>query len=80
MFGSIIITCYKARLKILIVQWLQQHLLFLLLCFFQFNNLEVFMDNGVILFTWFAIGFAVSQYQGWRKLKNILKNNFSKIV
>ena len=35
----------------------------------NYNNLEVFMDNGVIYLSWFAIGFAVSQYQGWRKNK-----------
>ena len=37
------------------------------------------MVNGN-LFPWFAIGFAVSQYQGWRKSKNVLEKIPSKII
>jgi O-antigen ligase len=50
MFISIIITCYKARKKILIAQWLPQLLLYHLDYISHCNNLEVFMVNGATCF------------------------------
>ena len=62
MFISLVVTCFKARLNNFNVQCLQQHLLFLLLfSFFTARKLLWSMGN---LFMWFAIGFAVAQYQG----------------
>ena len=75
MFGSIITTCFKARKENFNCPMAATAFVVPFGLFFShYNNLEVFMDNGVILFTWFAIAFAISQYQGWRKSKN----NFEK--
>ena len=65
MFGSIIFTCFKARLENFNCPMAATAFVVPLGFFFHYNNLEVFMDNGVI-FTWFAIGFALSQYQNYK--------------
>ena len=44
--------------------------------FFPLQQFGSFYGQWGNLFTWFAIGFAVSQYQGWRNSKKL----FSKII
>ena len=48
MFVSIIITCFKARIKILNCPMAATAFVVPFAFFFQYNNLEVFMVNGVI--------------------------------
>ena len=50
--------------------------------FFPIQQFGSFYGQWGNLFTWFAIGFAISQYQGWRKKLKIqffLKNIFLKL-
>ena len=41
--------------------------------FFPLQQFGSFYGQWGNLFTWFAIAFAVSQYQGWRKTSNIFE-------
>ena len=40
--------------------------------FFPLQQFGSFYGQWGNLFTWFAIGFAISQYQGWRNSKSTL--------
>tara|TARA_B100001093_G_scaffold388315_1_gene374411 strand:- start:571 stop:1842 length:1272 start_codon:yes stop_codon:yes gene_type:complete len=68
MFGSIITTCYKARLENFNCPMAATAFIIPLGLFFPIQQFGSFYGQWGNLFTWFAIAFAVSQYQGWRKL------------
>ena len=74
MFMSLISTCYKARKENLNCPMSSTAFIVPLAFFFPLQQFGSFYGQWGNLFTWFAIGFAVSQYQGWRKTKN----NFQK--
>ena len=69
MFGSIIFTCYKARKENFNCPMAATAFVVPLGLFFPFQQFGSFYGQWGNLFTWFAIAFAVSQYQGWRKKK-----------
>ena len=73
MFGSIITTCYKARLENFNCPMAATAFVVPFGFFFPIQQFGSFYGQWGNLFTWFAIAFAVSQYQGWRKPKNSLK-------
>ncbi len=73
MFGSIIWTCYKARLDDFNCPMAATAFVVPLGLFFPIQQFGSFYGQWGNLFTWFAIAFAVSQYQGWRKTKQDLK-------
>ena len=73
MFGSIIWTCYKARLEDFNCPMVATAFVVPLGLFFPLQQFGSFYGQWGNLFTWFAIAFAVSQYQGWRKTKQDLK-------
>ena len=72
MFCSIIITCYKARLENFDCPMAATAFVVPLGLFFPIQQFGSFYGQWGNLFTWFAIGFAVSQYQEWRNPKNTL--------
>ncbi len=72
MFGSIISTCYKARFKNFNCPMAATAFVVPLGLFFPIQQFGSFYGQWGNLFTWFAIAFAISQYQGWRKPKNNL--------
>ena len=72
MFGSIITTCYRARFENFNCPMAATAFVVPLGLFFPIQQFGSFYGQWGNLFTWFAIGFAVSQYQGWRKPKNSL--------
>jgi O-antigen ligase len=72
MFGSLITTCYKARLENFNCPMAATAFIVPLGLFFPIQQFGSFYGQWGNLFTWFAIAFAVSQYQGWRKPKNSL--------
>ena len=67
MFGSIIWTCYKARLNNFNCPMAATAFIVPLGLFFPIQQFNSFYGQWGNLFTWFAIAFAISQYQGWRK-------------
>ena len=69
MFGSIILTCYKAMLNNFNCPMAATAFVVPLGLFFPIQQFGSFYGQWGNLFTWFAIAFAVSQYQGWRKTK-----------
>ena len=69
MFGSIILTCYKARLNNFNCPMAATAFVVPLGLFFPIQQFGSFYGQWGNLFIWFAIAFAVSQYQGWRKTK-----------
>tara|TARA_B100000242_G_scaffold232548_1_gene172562 strand:- start:755 stop:2038 length:1284 start_codon:yes stop_codon:yes gene_type:complete len=71
MFGSIIITCYKARFENYNCPMAATAFVVPLALFFPIQQFGSFYGQWGNLFTWFAIAFAVSQYQGWRLTKPI---------
>ena len=73
MFGSVIFTCYKARLDDFNCPMAATAFVVPLGLFFPIQQFGSFYGQWGNLFTWFAIGFAVSQYQGWRKTNQNLK-------
>ena len=73
MFGSIIITCFKARLENFNCPMAATAFVVPFGLFFPIQQFGSFYGQWGNLFIWFAIGFAVSHYQGWRKPKNTLK-------
>ena len=73
MFGSIIVTCYRARLENFNCPMAATAFVVPFGLFFPIQQFGSFYGQWGNLFTWFAIAFAVSQYQGWRKPKNSLK-------
>ena len=72
MFGSLIITCFKARLANFNCPMAATAFVVPLGLFFPIQQFGSFYGQWGNLFTWFAVAFAVSQYQGWRKPKNTL--------
>jgi len=72
MFGSIIITCYKARQENFDCPMAATAFVVPLGLFFPIQQFGSFYGQWGNLFTWFAIAFAVSQYQGWRNPRNTL--------
>jgi O-antigen ligase len=70
MFSSIIINCYKARLNNFDCPMAATAFVVPLGLFFPMQQFGSFYGQWGNLFTWFAIAFAMSQYQGWRKPKN----------
>ena len=69
-FISIITTCYKARNNQLNCPMSSTAFVVPLAFFFPIQQFGSFYGQWGNLFTWFAIGFAIAQYQGWRKVKN----------
>jgi O-antigen ligase len=67
MFGSLIITCFKARLANFNCPMAATAFVVPLGLFFPIQQFGSFYGQWGNLFTWFAIAFAISQYQGWRK-------------
>ena len=72
MFGSIITSCYKARLANFNCPMAATAFVVPFGLFFPIQQFGSFYGQWGNLFTWFAIAFAISQYQGWRKPKNNL--------
>ena len=72
MFVSIIFTCFRARLENSNCPMSATAFVVPLALFFPIQQFGSFFGQWGNLFTWFAIAFAVSHYQGWRKTKNIL--------
>ena len=72
MFVSLIICCYKARLENFNCPMAATAFVVPLGLFFPLQQFGSFYGQWGNLFTWFAIAFAVSHYQGWRKTKNSL--------
>ena len=72
MFGSLIITCFKARLANFKCPMAATAFVVPLGLFFPIQQFVSFYGQWGNLFTWFAVAFTVSQYQGWRKPKNTL--------
>jgi len=72
MFGSIITTCYRARHENFNCPMAATAFVVPLAFFFPIQQFGSFYGQWGNLFTWFAIAFAISQYQGWRKPKNTL--------
>ena len=70
MFGSIIWTCYKARLENLNCPMSATAFVVPLALFFPLQQFGSFYGQWGNLFVWFSIAFAISQYQGWRNIKN----------
>ena len=67
MFGSIISTCYRARIKNFNCPMAATAFVVPFGLFFPIQQFGSFYGQWGNLFTWFAIAFAVSQYQGWAK-------------
>ena len=72
MFGSIITTCYKARVDNFNCPMAATAFVVPFGLFFPLQQFGSFYGQWGNLFTWFAVAFAISQYQGWRKPKNTL--------
>ena len=72
MLGSIIITCFRARKEMINCPMAATAFVTPLGLFFPLQQFGSFYGQWGNLFTWFAIGFAVSQYQNWGKPKNTL--------
>ena len=68
MFVSIIVACYKARKHNSDCPMIATAFVIPLALFFPLQQFGSFYGQWGNLFTWFAIGFAVAQYQGWRKI------------
>ncbi len=67
MFCSLIKTCYNARLKNFNCPMAATAFVVPFGLFFPIQQFGSFYGQWGNLFTWFAIAFAVSQYQDWRK-------------
>ncbi len=74
MFISIILTCIKARKENFNCPMAATAFVVPLSLFFPIQQFGSFYGQWGNLFTWFALAFAISQYQGWRKFNN----NFQK--
>ena len=72
MFGSIITTCYKARFENFNCPMAATAFVVPFGLFFPIQQFGSFYGQWGNLFIWFAIAFSISQYQGWRKVKNNL--------
>ncbi len=69
MFVSLIITCFKARVENLNCPMAATAFVVPFAFFFPIQQFGSFYGQWGNLFIWFAIGFAVSQYQSWEKSK-----------
>ena len=67
MVVSIISTCLKARWNNFDCPMAATSFIIPLGLFFPFQQFGSFYGQWGNLFIWFAVGFAISQYQGWRK-------------
>ena len=67
MFGSIIFTSYKARQENFNCPMAATAFVVPFALFFPLQQFGSFYGQWGNLFIWFAIGFAISQYQGWKK-------------
>lgn len=65
MFGSIIVTCYRARAENRNCPMVSTAFVVPLAFFFPIQQFGSFYGQWGNLFTWFAIAFAISQYQKW---------------
>ena len=72
MFGSIIFSCYKARKEYFDCPMAATAFVVSFGLFFPLQQFGSFYGQWGNLFTWFAIAFAISQYQGWGKTKSNL--------
>ena len=72
MFGSIITTCYKARFENFNCPMAATAFVVPFGLFFPIQQFGSFYGQWGNLFIWFAIDFSVSQFQGWKKVKNNL--------
>ena len=79
MFTSIILTCYKARKENFECPMAATAFV-VPFAFFSSSTIWKLLWTMGHLFMWFAIGFSISSYQGWKNLIEFLKNNFSKII
>ncbi len=70
MFFSIISTCYNARRKNVNCPMSSTAFIIPFAFFFPLQQFGSFYGQWGNLFTWFAIAFAVSQFQDWDKTKN----------
>ena len=66
MFGSIIFSCYRARKDFFDCPMAATAFVVPFALFFPLQQFGSFFGQWGNLFTWFAVGFALSQYQGWR--------------
>lgn len=74
MFASIIISCYGARRNNFDCPMAATAFVIPFGLFFPIQNFASFYGQWGNLFTWFAIGFALSQFQGWKNYnKKILE-------
>ncbi len=69
MFGSIIYSCYRARAENQTCPLSATAFVMPFAFFFPIQQFGSFYGQWGNLFTWFAIGFALSQYQSWRNVK-----------
>ena len=74
MFASIILSCYRARKYNFDCPMAATAFVVPFGLFFPTQQFGSFYGQWGNLFTWFAIGFAISQYQGWRNTNS----NFEK--
>ena len=74
MFGSIIFTCYRARKKAINCPMNATAFVVPVAMFFPLQQFGSFYGQWGNLFMWFAIAFAISQFQDWEKTKS----NFEK--
>ncbi|MDC0092796.1 O-antigen ligase family protein [Alphaproteobacteria bacterium] len=70
MFLSITLTCYKAKKQDLNCPMSATAFIIPLALFFPLQQFGSFYGQWGNLFSWFALAFAISQFQGWRKTKN----------
>lgn len=68
MFASIILTCFKARFQNFNCPMSATAFIIPLALFFPLQQFGSFYGQWGNLFIWFAIGFSISQFQGWRKI------------
>ena len=66
MFGSLVLSCYKARKDNFNCPMAATAFVIPFGLFFPLQQFGSFYGQWGNLFTWFAIGFAISQYQGWK--------------
>jgi len=74
MFASITLNCYRARKYNFECPMAATAFVIPFGLFFPIQQFGSFYGQWSNLFTWFAIGFAISQYQGWRNTNS----NFEK--
>ena len=73
MFSSIILSCLKARKEYFDCPMAATCFVVPFALFFPLQQFGSFYGQWGNLFIWFAIGFAMSQYQGWGKSNNIFE-------